>query len=401
MNRPIALALAIASVLAFPPAVTTQTFVNPALAPRAESPAPPIPHAPSGAVFRISGVPTEENPEQREFRRWKDAYEWTQQNPEAFRIAVDSAMRNPGYARDRMARNDPAFVAVGLAAIAASPLEWDDVLENVSSPALRDSISRYQDRFERRLLRVRRQLEGYPVAIIATGSAVESAGDPKDRGDDGKKPLGTGSLGVIVGTPVGRFMGRVSVLSTDAVAPADFGPMILTPGSGPSLSAGVIDWRNQWRGPNHFYLSGSAIRMRSPDTDSTVARATVFGAGALLARDLFDRPFFNTHVALSVEAGLAARFLDGDIRQDSAHFAHLFKDDRNVAWGPELGFALSFGRLTAAAQAYFLGNQGEGIPGLTRPQFVAGLAVSGELISDRVRFTPRTESKGRVGRAAP
>ncbi|HEX8696708.1 MAG TPA: hypothetical protein VF746_30095 [Longimicrobium sp.] len=417
------LALALCGLAAVAPAAAGQTFVNPTLT------APPgAEYVPYTGAFMRAQLPPEPSPSQmatltkerrdsvrtaheREVTRveaehdsaivakWRFHYAWADRNEDAFRLAVERAVKDPGHANERMQAGDSAYVAVGLAMIAANPLDYDDALDVIKSSARRDSVSVIQDQFDRRLTRTRRQIEGIPIIVFATGTVTESLGDPKTADDDGKKPIGTGSLGATVETDAGRFTARVSIISTDAVAPADFGPLVLTPGAGASLAAGVLDWRAPWRDfPNHLYANTSTIRLRAGTAaDASIVRATVFGAGALWARDVFAGPLFNSRASLTVEGGAALRWLHGDVHE-SPFFADLFEDG-NAAFGPELGFAFSFGRVIAGTQLYHLWNtSGDDVPGLTGLQMVAGLAVTGEFISGNLPALGRRGDAGAEAR---
>jgi hypothetical protein len=188
---------AIAGTLAAAVPAAAQTFVIPTPNVRAASTSP---YVPNGQAFKQAVLPSPpltdgKSDEQRgEAERvhtatvqraqaahdremlllWSSHYHWAERNPETFRMAVDSTARNSAYASGRMAQKDSPFVAVGLAMIAANPLDYDVALEAVSDPAMRDSVSKYQDRFERRLLRVQRQIEGLPIMILASGTVTES-----------------------------------------------------------------------------------------------------------------------------------------------------------------------------------------------------------------------------------
>lgn len=142
--------------------------------------------------------------------------------------------------------------------------------------------------------------------------------------------------------------------------------------------------------PNHIYGTASRIHLNGgTEAAPRAIRATVIGAGALWARDIFDGPLVeSTKASLSIEGGVAIRWMSGDATRDSA-LEPIFRDVRAFAGGPELGFAFTFGRVTAATQIYHLFNNRDDVPGLGGLQMVAGLSVTGEFLSARLPHRDR------------
>lgn len=114
-------------------------------------------------------------------------------------------------------------------------------------------------------------------------------------------------------------------------------------------------------------------------TDAPVARATVLGAGALWAWDIFNGPMLETSAALAIEGGLGLRWLNGDA-SGVDFFEAVFDGGRTLATGPEVGCFFTFGRVVAATQLYNLFNSGDDIPGLTGLQVMAGISVTREFV---------------------
>jgi hypothetical protein len=323
---------------------------------------------------------------------WQSHAEWVRANPEEFRLAVQRTRNAPDSARARVAENDSAYVAVELAATARNPLDARRAREVVPVQMQQTRIREIQRELSDRYDRAVAQNRGWPIIIFATGTASDALGDSRDGDEAGRSPITTGSLGATVETDVSRWTARVSVISSDAVAPSDFGPLILTPGSGASLSSGVLDWRGLGRSdwPNHIYGTASRIHLEGgTTTEPTRVRATIIGAGALWARDIFNGALVeSTSASLTIEFGAGLRWMSGDAARDST-FGPVFRDRRAFAIGPEAGFAFSFGRVTAAAQLYHLFNSGDDIPGLGGLQMVAGMSVTGEFLSARLPHRDR------------
>jgi hypothetical protein len=405
------LALAAACAFATAAPLAGQTFVNPTLTATdgepvrsnntALSPLEPD-SAPTPAPVDTGGVPAQGQPsapktyteaEADRVLLWVAHAEWAKENPEEFRIALQRTIANPESAQARVQAKDSAFVAVELASTARNPLDARYAREIVPSETARSQIQMYQTRLSDRYEWAQAQSRGWPIIIFATGTATDALGKAGDASDDGQSAITTGSLGATIETDVSRWTARVSVISADAMAPADFGPLILTPGSGASLSSGVLDWRglgpSGWL-PNHIYGTASRIHLNGgTDTAPRAVRATIIGAGALYARDIFSGPLVeSTNASLTVEFGAGLRWMSGDASQDST-FEPIFRDVRAFAGGPEAGFAFSFGRVTAAAQIYHLWNNGDDVPGLGGLQMVAGLSVTGEFLSAKLPHRDR------------
>lgn len=234
-------------------------------------------------------------------------------------------------------------------------------------------------RQELRLVRSRATTQ---VLVFADGNIKGAAsGAPSDG------PVGTGSLGVSLQRGQTHWTASIAVASTSDTITSGFGASLLSPASGKRLFSGLIDLRTMLRNqPLHIYLtsSKSTWRMTNSANDTISLDAVMFGAGALRYWDLANGYVGDNYVALRLEAGGAMRWMTGDIVDSTANVfrkQNLGTQKRHFA-GIEGGMQISFGRVTAATQVYYLRTVGRlksQVRGLTRGQIVAGLSVAGDI----------------------
>jgi hypothetical protein len=333
---------------------------------------------------------------------WTAYLGYARRHPEAFRRAAAELDTLPQRALARVSADAPdsAYVAAYLARIAADPLESEIALREVGGSA---PVRVAQDELRYRLADARERRSGWPVILFATGTVRESLGTAESAKDDGKQPLGTGALGASMRTGFGLVTANVNIVSSENVVEGNFGPTVLSPGAGASLSAALLDFRlrgtrqiptsgnEDRRGfripvptPNHLYLTAASSRWRAgTDTTAAAVHTTVLGAGALWERALVEASLSETEIALRVEGGFSGRLVGGDAFRNG--FINAAMDGARVVGGLEGGFSLTFGRVTAATQLYLYGGEGGAkVDRLTGLQMVAGLSVSGEFLRGRV-----------------
>jgi hypothetical protein len=122
------------------------------------------------------------------------------------------------------------------------------------------------------------------------------------------------------------------------------------------------------------------------DTGSIVHNedAAVAGLGFGLYMDILEDRLLNTDVAVSARAGLAGRFVQGNLGNNArARTVALNGNEKTSFGGVELGLALQVGAVGAGVQYYKIGK-GSGdvtVPSLTGGQWVIGLSVAGNIVS--------------------
>lgn len=372
--------------------VSAQTLVSPVLSTRVQ---PGLEALHSGVALRDFATleMAIESKSARDLGAWQAAVDYVRRNPAGFRAAVRRSLEDQAAASSSIGAGDPAYVAAALALRASD--DFAAAEDRDSAPAAdRDEIHTSQLRLAEMLRDAMRVARGFPFLVFASGSVTESLGTAGAADDDGATPIGSGSLGLSVQTDAGRFTGKVNLISSDAVAGSDIGPAVLSPGTGNALASALLDFRAasmpRLRAipgkylPNHFYVSTSGLRIRDGAADDApIVRATVLGAGALWSKEIVNDQVAQTSIVLSVEAGPAMRWVDGDIVRASS----VARLSEGFHPGVEAGFSLAFGRIVAGAQLYHLyaTNGAEPIDGLDGLQFVAGISVTGEFFEGTLR----------------
>lgn len=363
--------------------VNPQTFINPALIRtqpssdmRISSPGHDLAKQ---AIFHVTSAGA-----QAEVDRWIAAETFARSSFGDFANAVRLRESDQATA-DRLIRlNDPAAVSAGLAAVALNPVDAVLALEGLDE-ASANRVRRAQRSLRAAVDEVRQERKGRQLMVFADGTIRGALSDDEGDGEDDDGPLSTGSLGASVDTHLGLWTAKVTVASTETVIADDFGSAVLSPGTGRSLASGLIDLRFG-DFPVHLYGSASSSRWKLTEGDDAPAtRATVLGLGGLFHRNIALGTVGENDVSITAEAGLAGRWLDGDVRDNDKRKTVI--GDPTIFAGPELGFALTFGRVTGAVQLYGLyapGKYRHHVDGLTGLQLVAGLGVTGEFFRGRL-----------------
>ncbi|HEX8211797.1 MAG TPA: hypothetical protein VF584_16600 [Longimicrobium sp.] len=381
-----------------PTCISAQTLVNPVVGVRSAEPDAAVPRVPF-QIDRIQVAAANAAPlvgrkaggENDVVALHQAARDYAHDYPAEFRTALDRAGTDPAQARVRANRanaEDLPYVAVALALAAENPV---DAAEHRLKAGEENSgrVAALQRELREHLRSARIALAGNPFWIFASGSVTEGLGKAETDDDDGQKPIGTGALGLSLQTPKARYTTRVSLISADNIQDSDIGPAVLTPGAGNALSAALLDMRLNstpriaGRGmptihlPSHYYVTASSLRLRDGTAaDADIVRTTVLGAGALWSSEIAAGAIQQTEVDLRFDWGPSVRWINGDLERAQ----NLDDTADGIHTGLEAGFSMSFGRVTAASQLYYLWplRGADEIDGLNGLQLVAGISVTGE-----------------------
>jgi hypothetical protein len=338
--------------------------------------APPSPLGPRATFTR---APLDEL-----YTGWRESAQLVREQPHQFQQAVLFWRDYPEDANRAAKLGDPASLAVTRALIPEAELARLRAMINAGA---KGSLAEFNDNvaeLQGALLRAQDSLRQPVVAVFANGDVRGVA-----TGEEADK-AGTGSLGVQVVRAKYSAIGTIAIASSVDTLSSGFGAAILTPGAGTAFTSGILDVRfftRKWWKRWHFYGSVAKTNWLQTTTvdanggeaavDSTVEPAVTLGFGGLLYYDLAKGELGKNPVYLSIEGGLAARWLTGDVGSDEDSRRELLGTDRRLFGGPEIGMEIGFGRVGAALHYYFF--FGHDVSGLTGGQLVAAFSVSGEI----------------------
>lgn len=261
---------------------------------------------------------------------------------------------------------------------------------------------------------------GGTVQVFAAGAIRGAASSPDTAS------IRTGSLGIRVEYPRRAVItAALSVASSVDTVSSDYGQAILLPLSGAALASGMIDMRvsrtelcaakrmsNTGTAqffarvrcllPDHYFVGASAttwlirdtaIVSPAPDGPTTLPigrRVSNVMLSALWGTDIINRTVVGNSVAVTVEAGITWRGLNGDFAQsvDDSTRTRILGTRHTAFFGPAFSLQLSFGQLSGSLDYSMLNitglNQGRGVvQGLTQGQLAAGFRVDVPILTGR------------------
>lgn len=319
---------------------------------------------------------------------WQRAAHYALENPNGFAAALRQRIEDPERADAARARGEAGAMAVSLA-LQASTSAGRVAATAHATPEAVPSIHTALLTLHRELVDAQQSLVSGSILVYADAALRTAAESETDR------RTGTGSVGVIVQQSERlRITALVVVASTQDTLFDGLGGAILSPMTGRTLASGLLDIRVAgWPKflPNdidgtHVYLTTS--RQVWARSDRTAAGSVVVtGVGALLFKDLASGRVGANYVGLQVEAGIGTRWLTGDLSRANAVRDSILGTGNRFFIGPEMGLQITFGKLTAALQYYYLfdgsdgGEAQRGVDGLSGGQLVGGISLAGELLT--------------------
>lgn len=310
---------------------------------------------------------------------WQKASEAARAEPEAFRALLREHLRHP----DRSLPDTELGRAVRAAEVATSDAAYSSVRARAANDQKRGEFDTERLRLRAAYEEVAAEEEeegGTKVFVTADGNFRGVT----NGGGEGA-PVGTGSLSLTAVTGFANLKAGIAIASTQDTVRDDFGTAMLAPASGRALTSGLLDARLNYL-PVHLYFTASRSLWQVQDTPSVITSATtVLGMGALLYGELAAAKVQETDLRLSIEGGVALRFLGGDFMAlDSTTRRSVLSTSRSAFIGPEVGMQITVGKMAGALQLYYMPhNDHDRVPGFSGLQLVAGIGVSGELFGSR------------------
>jgi hypothetical protein len=230
------------------------------------------------------------------------------------------------------------------------------------------------------------------VRVFADGAVRSGVTGETENG------TATGSLGVQVASELAgnrtdaTFL--VSVVGTGEVVSESYGRSILAPGSGSTLSAGLVDARIHdvfRRADLRGYLSVStsdwsvpvdSMGLFSEGGDPRTYSVGVFGMGILVGETLVRGIVAsNTSVAVTLDLGVSSRFLIGDLSSEANEsFREGFiGTDRNWFVGVEGMLGVQINGIKAGISVYRYFDTD--LSGFSDGQVVAGIGIQTPIVS--------------------
>lgn len=330
-------------------------------------------------------------------------YAYARQHADSIRGLASLAMRDPGtFAQLRNERDDYAATMLILVSMDSSTTRsWVDALPQGD-----------RDQANLTMVGFRQLADGLALGAAATEVQIYAEGSIRGAaaGGDTTKAAQTGSLGIRIVRSAVIITASMSVASSVDTVHSGFGERTLLPMAGNALASGLLDVRLDHRGfchargilqgalfcyVDHFYLGVARANWDLPPTttggtDGVVLPVPVVTAGALHVFDLFNGMVAGSPVAVTLEAGLAFRFLNGEFTQSKF-------DERRMAllgtthvsfFGPQASMQLTFGAITGSVDYYALNTwfwqSGRTVSGLTRGQVAAGFRVDVPIFQGRL-----------------
>lgn len=291
------------------------------------------------------------------------------------------------------ARTDTTSAAVFMAYLASDEERYDEYLDSLSTNIDQASIRADARALATRLDETQQEL-GMPTEVVVFASGdVRGVATGDSEGGTGS----TGYLGVSITKRTTVWNAQIVVASTVDTTTTSFGGALLRPGTGSSLSSGLIDlkirsgtsgwlWHLYGSATESTWLAEAGTPADSSGNqtvpDSTAKSAVSLGLGALFGRQLINSSVGGNAIGLRLEAGLSLRHLSGDAGRDKAFRTLLLEKDKQFFWGAELGMEISFGSVVAAVQYYVYSGS---VDGLTGGQLVAAIGLQGQLFRGRIR----------------
>jgi hypothetical protein len=328
-----------------------------------------------GEQLARTGRPRSES--QAVLEAWRIAAEFATSNPEQFALAVGTLLTTPATAELARVRGDQASLTAARAYLARERSQVTRDLDELKSPADSTRLRLYVSALREALSLAERQVTPPYVSMIASSDlrrAFQSASVEDSYS-------ATGSLGLLAETTATTWVGTVAIVGNQSTIGGNYGSAVLVPGGGNSLASALLDVR--WTGnhlPLHTYLIVSKANwQQSRGGDATLSdtiSVVAAGFGVLLYREVVPPTSNRTGASLIVELGPTIRWLDAEPGKRS----EMLQVGRPLFAGFETGMQISVGRLSAAAQLYWIHREDVRIPGLTDWQFVAGIGVSGDVV---------------------
>jgi hypothetical protein len=238
------------------------------------------------------------------------------------------------------------------------------------TPLAAQTLSAFAPRISRDSIHVRVFADGAVRAAIA--------------GEGG--PTSAGSIGVSIASQRNLFSAQISLASANDTLSSDFGVALLTPGSGGTLAAGLIDFRRRevvGAFGLHTYASASSSRWftQDPAAPRTSIGIAVAGFGLSLYHEVINQPIGDDNsVAVLLDGGLAYRGLFGDIARATNNPVKLrtLGTTTEHFFGFEIGMTIQVNDVRAGLGFLFFDTDAVG---LGDGQLVAGFALQGALLS--------------------
>lgn len=307
---------------------------------------------------------------------WEAALRFADRDPNSFKAALRLAIEHPQAFAALEATGDLATRAVFLA---LQTTRFDDLtrlLLGIADSAERDKALIAAAALRQRIELAASQLSPRTqVAVLADGNIRGIA-----TGKPGTNTAATGSLGLRVTQGRSIWGAQINVASTIDTANSGFAQTLLSPGTGATLLAGLLDYR--FRAHDNWGVHAYSSISRSIWLDTATvkplnhpaAAASVVGVGFLFYFQPFLDPEADNPVSFSVEAGPTLRVIGGDIASADSLRKRLLNDtSRRTFGGLEAGFQLSFNDVTGALQVYFI--RGAHVDGVTGLQVTAGFSI--------------------------
>jgi hypothetical protein len=252
------------------------------------------------------------------------------------------------------------------------------------------------------------------IAVYADGNLKTAL----TKGDDAQ--VAAASLGLGIGIRRATIDLLINTVGTAPAVKSNWGTTLLSPGSGSSLAAGLLEvrWlfhkyedtppakkpeakekvaptpeesasaeatRGLWKTGIRGYGSISSAKWQVNSNDETGVVVGGLGLGAFFALQGDTKNIDSTrnHTGAILDVGLAGRFIGGDIAND-LHQSELdtaMARSGKVHVGIELGLQLYINGAKASLTYYAFGGVlgGKDVAGLTRGQVVAGFSVQSAL----------------------
>jgi hypothetical protein len=308
---------------------------------------------------------------------WQTEVAAAEAEPEAFKALLREHLRHP----DRPLPNTPLGNAVRAAEVAADDQAFTGARAQMAG-ARHANVDAERQTLRELYNEVAAEQDDRPaVYVTADGNFRGTA----SGGGEGA-PVGTGSLALTAITRFANMKAGLAIASTQDTVRDGFGTALLAPANGKALTSGLFDAR-LLAFPLHLYASASRALWQVRDTpDVRASSTTVIGFGALLYHNFADAKVQDTNLVLSGEAGVAARFMGGDIMAVDDSIRRRVLSTTSAAFiGPEVGMQITVGKMAGALQLYYMPHKrDERVPGFSGLQLVAGIGVSGDLFGGPV-----------------
>lgn len=290
----------------------------------------------------------------------------------------------------RVIANAGVYTGAVLARFASDSAAFNKYLGSVGSNDAATRIAAFGAYLAGRLRKTER------VKVFTPSLKVFAQGDVKGAatGSDSTKAFnGTGSLGIAYIGERYSIAAAVNVAATTDSVVSNYPGFVLTPNSGKLLSSAVLQYRGPLRvpllakTPRVLAYTGATASRWADSASNTRGNVLIIPAGVLLEviNKSDEKPGendSNTRAEIGVDAGVSTRILQGNLASDKSAMRTLIGDTRGAYWGPEVGVRLVFNSVIAqATYYYYFGKRTSNIPHLTRGQLVAGISITGDIIT--------------------